>query len=128
MPDVLINNLLSAPAFSNDLTSFYYIPSVFPSTSMSDPFQQLVLNWERRSAPISLCCIPSSSLSTLNLSPCVLIKTLMLPPVGISLCCSYPPHPLYSPLNCYVNSQHYTGANCLHLGYICSQSRAIIDA
>lgn len=58
MSDVLINNLLSAPAFSNDLTSFSYIPSVFPSTSMSDPFQQLALNWERQSALVSLHCIP----------------------------------------------------------------------
>lgn len=46
----------------------------------------------------------------------------MLAPVGIWLSCSHPPHSLYSPLNRYVNSQHCTGANCLHLGYICSQS------
>lgn len=42
--DVLINNLLRAPAFSNGLTSFYYIPPVFPCTPMLDPFQQLALN------------------------------------------------------------------------------------
>lgn len=71
---------------------------------------------------------PSSSRSTLNRPPCVLIKTLMLPPAGTRMPRSHPPHSLRSHQNCYGNSQLCTGANCLHLVYICSHSLLIIKA